>query len=117
MLLKTNTSKFLLHRKKPMIVTLWNGYADEEGSNLQNTIRTAPIIYGLKLKVTTFNGKKNLLHTTHLLYNLKISTKFRYLNIGVSLTMRNSSGIMINPPSTQDQELRNWYIQTKLYIS
>ncbi|KAL7603866.1 hypothetical protein Lser_V15G17117 [Lactuca serriola] len=77
--------------KKPMIVTLWNGYADEEGSNLQNTIRTAPIIYGLKLKVTTFNG--------------------------VSLTMRNSFGIMINPPSTQDQELRNWYNENKSEVS
>ncbi|KAI3672407.1 hypothetical protein L6452_38495 [Arctium lappa] len=68
--------------ERPIILTLWNHFADNEGKFLENLIDPPAMIFGLRLKVSSFNG--------------------------LSLTTRNGSGILINPPVSEDLQLNNW---------
>ncbi|KAI3718449.1 hypothetical protein L6452_19321 [Arctium lappa] len=76
----------MLPKKRPIILTLWNHFADNEGQILENLIDPPAMIFGLRLKVSSFNG--------------------------LSLTTRNGSGILINPPVSEDLQLNNRYIPT-----
>lgn len=69
--------------KKLLLLTLWNQFDDTEGHTLANMVGLTPTIFGMRLKVTTFNC--------------------------LSLTTRATSGLMINPPITQDLQMDEWY--------
>lgn len=69
--------------KKLMLLTMWNDFQKDEGTILANTIITVPMIFAIRVKVTTFN-------------NLSLST--------IRL-----STICINPPVQEEVPLRQWY--------
>ncbi|CAA0807646.1 Unknown protein [Striga hermonthica] len=73
--------------KIPIMFTLWNDFATNEGSQLANNIHSANIVLALKVRVTTFNG--------------------------ISLSTRAPSAILINPPMDAAVELKQWYSQHK----
>ncbi|XP_071914617.1 replication protein A 70 kDa DNA-binding subunit B-like isoform X4 [Coffea arabica] len=68
--------------KKPMLLTLWNEFEQNQGTQLANSIGNANVIIGMKLKITTFN----------------------YL----SLTTKLGSGLLINPPTSEANALKEW---------
>ncbi|KAI3715841.1 hypothetical protein L6452_22829 [Arctium lappa] len=68
--------KEITSEKRPMILTLWDYFADTEGQILENLIDPQAMVFGLRLKVSSFNG--------------------------LSLTIRNGSSILINPPVSED---------------
>ncbi|CAH1450537.1 unnamed protein product [Lactuca virosa] len=80
-----NEEKILLH------VTLWKEFDEHEGRMLE-AIRQPPLIFGLRLKVTTFNS--------------------------ISLTTRPNTAFMINPPVSvsEDLQLRKWYLDNRTEI-
>nr|XP_027076920.1 replication protein A 70 kDa DNA-binding subunit B-like [Coffea arabica] len=73
--------------KKPMLLTLWNEFEQNQGTQLANSIGNANVIIGMKLKITTFN----------------------YL----SLTTKLGSGLLINPPTSEANALKEWYNANK----
>ncbi|XP_027168908.1 replication protein A 70 kDa DNA-binding subunit B-like isoform X1 [Coffea eugenioides] len=77
--------------KKPMLLTLWNEFEQNQGTQLANSIGNANVIIGMKLKITTFN----------------------YL----SLTTKPGSGLLINPPSSEANALKEWYNANKEEIA
>ncbi|KAI3767793.1 hypothetical protein L2E82_18201 [Cichorium intybus] len=64
-------------------ITLWNQFNEHQGNMLQSMTETTPLIFGLRLGVTTFNS--------------------------VSLTTKSTSVFLINPPVSEDLQLRQWY--------
>ncbi|KAL4580563.1 hypothetical protein LXL04_016762 [Taraxacum kok-saghyz] len=68
--------------KQPMILTLWDSFDTEEGQALEEMLENTPIIYAMRIKVTTFYG--------------------------LSLTTRKESAIMINPPVPDEVKLLDW---------
>ncbi|XP_027109413.2 replication protein A 70 kDa DNA-binding subunit B-like [Coffea arabica] len=72
-----------MKRKKLMLLTLWNEFQEYEGNILVNTIATAPMIFAMRVKVSTFNS--------------------------LSLTTIGLSCILINPPVHDELPRREWY--------
>lgn len=70
----TVTRDFIIvnEEKKLMLLTMWNDFQEDEGTVLANTISTVPMIFAMRVKVTTFNN--------------------------LSLTTIGLSAICINPP-------------------
>ncbi|KAI3748723.1 hypothetical protein L6452_11999 [Arctium lappa] len=48
--------------KRPIILTSWNYFADNEGQILENLIYPPAMIFGLRLKVSSFNGLDDRYH-------------------------------------------------------
>ncbi|CAA0841871.1 Unknown protein [Striga hermonthica] len=86
---KSNTKDLVIvnAENRPIIFTLWNEFAKEEGQQLANTLPTGNIIVATRVRVTTFNL-------------LSISTT----PLGT---------IMINPPMAEAVALKQWYIDHK----
>lgn len=42
-------------KKMLMLLTLWNQFNENEGTTLANMVQQGPMIFGMRLKVTTFN--------------------------------------------------------------
>lgn len=40
-----------------MLLTLWNQFDEKEGNTLAQVMESQPLIFGMRLKVTTFNCK------------------------------------------------------------
>ncbi|CAI9262679.1 unnamed protein product [Lactuca saligna] len=76
--------------KKLLILTLWNYINENEGNTLEQIVEFGPMIFALRVKVTTFYGQ--------------------------SLSTSSSSAILINPPVTDDLQLKNWYTNSKTGI-
>ncbi|CAI9263496.1 unnamed protein product [Lactuca saligna] len=76
--------------KKLLILTLWNYINENEGNTLDQIVESGPMIFALRVKVTTFYGQ--------------------------SLSTSSSSAILINPPVTDDLQLKNWYTNSKTGI-
>nr|GEV91169.1 hypothetical protein [Tanacetum cinerariifolium] len=70
--------------KKLLLMTLWNQFDDKEGNTLAGMIGSGPMIFDMRLKVTTFNC-------------LSLTTT------------RGMSGFMINPPVSPDLQMQPWY--------
>ncbi|CAI9259879.1 unnamed protein product [Lactuca saligna] len=68
--------------EKLLILTLWNYINENEGNTLDQIVESGPMIFALRVKVTTFYGQ--------------------------SLSTSSSSAILINPPATDDLQLKNW---------
>ncbi|CAA0823640.1 Unknown protein [Striga hermonthica] len=81
---KPNTKNLVIvnAENKPMILTLWNEYAKQEGEQLANTVPTGNIVIATRVRVTTFNL--------------------------LSLTTTYGSNIMINPPMAEAAALKHW---------
>ncbi|CAA0840024.1 Unknown protein, partial [Striga hermonthica] len=86
---KPNTKNLVIvnAENKPMILTLWNEYAHQEGEQLANTVPTGNIVIAMRVRVTTFNL--------------------------LSLTTTYGSNIMINPPMAEAAALKQWYLEHK----
>ncbi|CAA0842062.1 Unknown protein [Striga hermonthica] len=74
----------------PMILTLWNEFATTEGQQLATGINAGNVIIAMRVRVTTFNG--------------------------ISLSTKSTSDLLINPPTPEANELKQWYIQNRLDI-
>ncbi|CAA0810728.1 Unknown protein [Striga hermonthica] len=74
----------------PMILTLWNEFATTEGQQLATGINAGNVIIAMRVRVTTFHG--------------------------LSLSTKSTSAILINPPTPEANELKQWYIQNRLDI-
>ncbi|CAA0811536.1 Unknown protein [Striga hermonthica] len=75
----------------PMILTLWNGFGEIEGSQLAQTINAGNVVVAMRVKVTTFHA--------------------------LSLSTRTASSILINPPTPDAAALKHWYLQNKEVVS
>ncbi|GJY10001.1 replication protein A 70 kDa DNA-binding subunit B-like protein [Tanacetum coccineum] len=73
--------------KKLLMLSLWNHFDENEGNTLAGMIGSGVMIFGMRLKVTTFNC--------------------------LSLSTRGSSGLMIDPPVTHDLQMQEWYNANK----
>ncbi|CAI9263146.1 unnamed protein product [Lactuca saligna] len=76
--------------KKLMILTLWGSLDQKEGRELEQKIDDVPMIFAMRVKVTTF-------------YGLSLSTK-------------GASAILINPPVTAELQLKAWYNENRSEI-
>ncbi|CAA0842067.1 Unknown protein [Striga hermonthica] len=74
----------------PMILTLWNEFATTEGQQLATGINAGNVIIAMRVRVTTFNG--------------------------ISLSTKSTSALLINPPTPEANDLKQWYIQNRLDI-
>ncbi|GJX20348.1 hypothetical protein Tco_0223025 [Tanacetum coccineum] len=77
--------------KKLLLMTLWNQFDDNEGNTLAGMIGSGPMIFDMRLKVTTFNC-------------LSLTTT------------RGMSGFMINPPVSPDLQMQPLYNENKLEL-
>ncbi|CAH1417086.1 unnamed protein product [Lactuca virosa] len=77
--------------KKLLLLTLWDSFDDNEGKALEEITHTAPMIFAIRVKITTFYG--------------------------LSLSTANGSSILINPPVSADQRLDNWFQQNSKEIN
>ncbi|CAH1449030.1 unnamed protein product [Lactuca virosa] len=77
--------------KLPLVITLWNQFDEHEGNMLQSMQGPPPLFFGLRLKVTTFNS--------------------------ISLTTKPNSGLLINPPVSDNLQLRTWYNNNRKEIN
>ncbi|CAA0839456.1 Unknown protein [Striga hermonthica] len=66
----------------PIILTLWNTYAANEGYQLASTVSAGNVVLAMRVKVTTLHG--------------------------LSLSTRAGSSILINPPTPEAAILRQW---------
>ncbi|GJV24772.1 replication protein A 70 kDa DNA-binding subunit B-like protein [Tanacetum coccineum] len=73
--------------KKLLLLSLWNQFDEKEGNNLAGMIGSGVMIFGMRLKVTTFNC--------------------------LSLSTRGTSCFMINPPVARDLQMHEWYNENK----
>lgn len=73
--------------KKLLLFTIWKKFDQLDGSTLDNLIHTGPMLFGMRLRVTTFNS--------------------------LSLTTRASSSLMINPPVVESLQMQEWYDKNK----
>ncbi|CAI9298596.1 unnamed protein product [Lactuca saligna] len=71
--------------KKLLILTLWDSLNDNEGKAIEELTQNGPMIFAIRVKVTTFYG--------------------------LSLSITNGSSILINPPVKADLQLDNWFQQ------
>ncbi|GER34140.1 replication protein A 70 kDa DNA-binding subunit, partial [Striga asiatica] len=74
----------------PMILTLWDEFATTEGAQLANNINAGNVIIAMQVKVSTFYG--------------------------ISLATKQPSAILINPPTPEANELKQ-YIQNRMDIA
>ncbi|CAA0841939.1 Unknown protein [Striga hermonthica] len=90
---KSTTKELIIvnAENKPMILTLWNEFAKEEGAQLASTLPTGNIIVAMRVRVTTFNL--------------------------LSVTTTYQSNIMINPPMAEAATLKQWYLKHKDEVS
>ncbi|PWA56841.1 hypothetical protein CTI12_AA412340 [Artemisia annua] len=79
----TSRRDVVIVNEELLLLTLWNQYDEKEGRTLAD-IGPGVMIFGMRLKVTTFNS--------------------------LSLTTRGgNSGFMINPPVSQELQMQEWY--------
>ncbi|CAH1431511.1 unnamed protein product [Lactuca virosa] len=76
--------------KKLLLLTLWNPIDEIEGNALDKITNTGPLVFAMRVKVTTFYGQ--------------------------SLTTSPGSSILINPPVKDDLKLQDWYTHNKAEI-
>ncbi|KAJ9568234.1 hypothetical protein OSB04_004200, partial [Centaurea solstitialis] len=89
--LPTRRDIIIVNEEKVLLpITLWNEFSDYEGSMLQSMIASTPLIFGLRLKVTTFNG--------------------------LSLTTKASSRLLVNPPVSEELQMQHWYNSHKTEV-
>ncbi|GER33943.1 replication protein A 70 kDa DNA-binding subunit A [Striga asiatica] len=88
---KTRDLVIVNQEEKPMLLTLWNQFENDEGLHLANTVAAGNVLLAMRIKVTTFNG-------------LSLSTK-----VGACL--------MVNPPMAAAAELKQWYIENKNHVT
>ncbi|CAA0811538.1 Unknown protein, partial [Striga hermonthica] len=67
-----------------MILTLWNTFGEDEGSQLAQTINAGNVVVSMRVKVTSFHG--------------------------LSLSTRAASSILINPPTPATANLKQWWV-------
>ncbi|GER41132.1 replication protein A 70 kDa DNA-binding subunit [Striga asiatica] len=75
----------------PILLTLWNKFAQREGNQLANNIDQANVIIAMRVKVTTLNG--------------------------ISLSTRSHSAVLINPPTAEANSLKQWYLQNQSEVA
>lgn len=73
-----------------LLLSLWNQFDEREGNTLAGMIGSGVMIFGMRLKVTTFN-----------------------FYLGLSMSTRGSSGFMINPHVARDLQMHEWYNENK----
>ncbi|CAA0807647.1 Unknown protein [Striga hermonthica] len=79
------------NEKIPIVLTLWNEFAQREGNQLANNIAQANVIIAMRVKVTTLNG--------------------------ISLSTRSHSAVLINPPTAEANSLKEWYLQNQTEVA
>ncbi|CAA0811533.1 Unknown protein [Striga hermonthica] len=82
---------FVNDERIPMILTLWNSYAANEGYQLASTITAGNVVLAMRVKVTTLHG--------------------------LSLSTRAGTCILINPPTPEAAVLKQWYLQEKAVVA
>ena len=103
-----------------MILTLWGSLDQKEGRELEQKIDDVPMIFAMRVKVTTFYGQFMFTYSTiiYIRSHIQITALIFILQIptGLSLSTKGASAILINPPVTEELQLKAWYFQLKLFL-